>query len=226
MKIAGIFLAVLASAAGLRAQGLIYFNNNPITRISTNAFGAQGPTAPAPNSFYYALFYSTTASTVNGSTNALTPLTDDFSIFVFNDSNWHLAAYGTNLPAPGRFVSAARNTDFSTAVSGVLAGSSANFVVLGWSANLGTNLPAMLSALYSYGWPGLGFLGESAVSGPIILGDGGFLGPPASLFGIGAGRLSGFTLGSLPIPEPSTLALTSAGVVGWFLLRCRMRKAG
>jgi hypothetical protein len=106
-----------------------------------------------------------------------------------------LAAYGTNLPLRGRLSSASPDPYNSggTAVFGVPIGSSAQFVVIGWSANIGTDIPSVQN------WFGLGdpffdgWIGQSAVSGPIVLGGG--ADPAAVLFGAPAGLLKGFTLG-------------------------------
>ncbi len=122
--------------------------------------------------------------------------------------NWTFAAYGTNAPVPGRIRSAAQNADGSTTVNGVAPNTTAQFVVLGWSANMGTNL-AQFEASFAY-W-GFGWYGESAVSGPITLGDGAWS-PPAALFGLNPGQIQGFTLGMPFVPEPSALALAGAGV--------------
>lgn len=225
MKTNAVSIAVLASALGACAQGLIFFNNGNATRVSTNAWAAGYPvpglTAAAPNLFYYALFYSTTATTVHGSTNAV--IFDGLNLsgsFVFDDSNWAVTAYGTNSPfVAGRFSSSALNADGSTTINEVPPGAFAQFVVLGWSANLGPTVPALLNSLYSVNfYPGF-VLGESAVSGPLQLGNGTSILVP-NLFGTTPPQISGFTMGPF-IPEPSALALAVVGFAGYLFFHRR-----
>jgi PEP-CTERM motif len=216
-----LVVTVLAGACcGARAQGTIFWGNNNSTRISTNSFfggPATGLTAAAANLYYYALFYSTNATTVEGTTNAQS----GFGVYAFEDPNWTFAAYGTN-SSLGRFFPSAQNADSSTTVNGVSAGASAQFVVVGWSANMGSTLAQMESAFFLSQVPGSyvsSWLGESAVSGPLQLGDGGVILPP-NLFGNSSPQISGFTLGYLA-PEPSSLALAVVGLAGLFFFRRR-----
>jgi hypothetical protein len=223
MKTKLLVVAMWASVVGVQAQGLVLFNNNQATRISTNSFlpGAMGLTSAAPNVYYFALFYSTTATTVLGTTNAQMPEFFDLGVYAFQDPNWTFAAYGSNLSsAPGRFSSSAQNPDGSTTINGVPGGATAQFVVLGWSASLGTNLAALEYSLAT--WANFGWIGESAVSGPLLLGDGGII-PPTLLFGSNYPFIQGFTLGGIPlVPEPSTLALAAFAIVG--TLCCRRKR--
>jgi len=221
MKTRLLLVVALVVALGARAQGLVYFNNTPTTRISTNGIpgGGTGLTAPVANLFYYALYCSMTATTVLGATNALTPGGSGIvgGIFVFNDPNWTLVAYGTNSPfAAGRLASSQQNSDGFTVVPDVPGGSAAHFVVLGWSANLGSTVAALQGSLFS-GFA-FGSIGESAVSGSYLLGNGSFI-PAPVIFGTGPSQISGFTLALVPIPEPTALALVLTGGVGFFFCR-------
>ena len=223
MRTIFILLATWASVLGVQAQGLVFFNNTQTTRISTNSFplGATGLTSAAPNGYFYALFYSTTATTVLGTTNAQMPWVFDLGVYAFQDPSWTFAAYGTNSPsAPGRFSSSAQNSDGYTTINGVPGGATAQFVVLGWSARLGTNLAALEYSLAT--WANPGWIGESAVSGPLLLGDGGII-PTTLLFGSNYPFIQGFTLGEIPlVPEPSTLALAACAMVA--TLCCRRKR--
>ena len=221
MKTILLLVTILASAFGARAQGLIFWGNNVnSTKISTNSLvggAATGMTAPVVNLYYFALFYSTTATMVSGSTNAQMPGLG-IGAYAFDDPNWTFVAYGTNSPSiPGRFSASVQNADGTTTVTGVPGGSFAQFVVLGWSANLGSTLAAMESAIFTGGY---GWMGESAVSGPLQLGNGGII-PAPGIFGNSSPGVPGFTLGAFPIPEPSSLGLTAVGLAGLFFFRRR-----
>jgi hypothetical protein len=119
-------------------------------------------------------------------------------------------------PRQATFFSSSPNSDGSTTINGVVRGSFAQFVVLRWSANLGSTLAELANSLYYQS----GLLGESAVSGPIQLGDGALI-PPSNLFGSSSPLIQGFTLGGIPVPEPPTLALAAAGAAGLFFFRRR-----
>jgi hypothetical protein len=101
MKTEMTLLACLAGVCGAHAQGLVIFNNTPATKVSTNSFSifgpASGPIAAGANLYYFALFYSTTATTVHGTNGAVIPGNGDlFGTFVIGDPNWTFAAYGVN----------------------------------------------------------------------------------------------------------------------------------
>ncbi len=188
------------AAVSAQAQGLINFINGSTTKISTNAVvggPATGGTAVPTTTlrYRYALYYSTAAATVNGQTAAFDGAAS--ANYAFNDTNWTLVTYGTNFQA-GEFISAGPSTSGSgtTVVPGVAGGSTAKFVVIGWSANIGTNIAAL------QGWFGNpsfnGWIGQSEVSGSITLGTS--IG--ATLFGTSAPEIAGFTLG-LVVPSTS-----------------------
>jgi hypothetical protein len=183
-------LALLALAAvSAQAQGLINFGNTSNTKISTNSIwdgAAAGVAETNGGQYCYALFYSTTATSVGGQTTAIA---GNSSVnYAFNDSAWSLAGYATNTTAAGRFISATTNP---IAIPGVAGGSAAQFVVIGWSANIGTDITAVQN-WFGLGDPlTMGWIGQSVVSGPITLGDG----LPAVLFSSSAPGIQGFTLG-------------------------------
>jgi hypothetical protein len=85
---------------------------------------------------------------------------------------------------------------------------------------MGTNLPAVKSYYDRVEYDQNDWIGQSAVSGLITLGDG-VSAPTPSVFGNASPQLQGFVLGEAPafLPEPSVLALAGAGFAGWFLFR-------
>jgi hypothetical protein len=213
---AALSIAAVASSFG---QGTIGFNNGTSSKISTNSIEnsvASGLTQGA-SQYYYALFYSASATTVSGSAAAVAGT----GKYAFGDSSWTFSgAYGTNAAAPGRFASASADANGNTAVTGVIGGSAAQFVVIGWSANIGTTLSA-LEAWYAN--PTLtGWIGESIVSGTLTTGAG--VGFPPGLFGASPGDITGFGLGEIQasaVPEPTTVALIGLGGLGLAMIRRR-----
>jgi|SRR5665213_451327 len=211
-------------AASSHAQGLVIFTSSTQNMSTNNSLAALGSTASGRtqgvNAYYYALFVSPTATTVGGSSAAEMGLGGTYA---FNDANWTLdtdpTASAASTATVGRFASTTANADGSTVVPGVAAGNAAQFVVVGWSANLGTTVAALRNAMAT---PGMsGFLGESVVSGAITTGNGALL-PTPSLFQPSAPAMQGFSLGSFStttVPEPTTLALAALGSASLLLFR-------
>jgi hypothetical protein len=195
-----ILVAVLLlglAAVSTQGQGLVGFYSGA-QRISTNStFGGSpsGSTETASGQYYYALYCSPTATSVNGQTNAIfgfTSVNQDW--YAFNDTRWTLVAYGVNTSAPGRFASIGADSSGETVVPGVAGGTSAQFVIIGWSANIGTNIEAVENWL-GYGYSVVtAWIGQSVVSGPLMLGDGASHPTPA-ICGANAPQIQGFTLG-------------------------------
>jgi len=186
-------LALLALAAvSARAQGLINFGNTSTTKISTNSIwdgAAAGVTETNSGQYCFALYYSTTATSVSGQTTAIA---GNSSVnYAFNDSAWTLAGYGTSTALAGHLLSASTNP---IAIPGVVGGTTLQFVVIGWSANIGTDVTAVQN-WFGLGDPlTMGWIGQSVVSGPITLGGGGE-DPTPPLFGGSSPGIQGFTLG-------------------------------
>jgi hypothetical protein len=197
------------------AQGLVFFSSST-QNMSTNN-GTVGKTAAGAGNFYYALFVSTTASSVAGNTS---PIQGTNGVYAFSSAAWTLVADIDTSSTAGRFADPAANGDGSTTLpTGFAAGTSAQFVVVGWSANLGSTVSALTQALAINGTTGL--LGESGVSGAISAGNGGTL-PTPSLFGAAAPNIQAFTLGAFTIsstPEPGTLALAALGGASLLMFR-------
>jgi hypothetical protein len=158
-------------------SGYVVFanNNNSATKIFTNS-DVGGPltglTTTSGGKYFYALFASTTATNVNGQTGVTLGNAGEYA---FNDPAWTLVAYGTNTFRAGRLASTSPVLGGQTAVVGFSGGSTVQLVVVGWSANIGSDITAVQN-WYGSGDPAFdGWIGESAVSGAIYLGDGGLI---------------------------------------------------
>jgi hypothetical protein len=222
-------LSIVALVAGVayvsNAQGLISFANSSTasTRIITNstvgAAGNVGGYASPLNSgianYYYALFYSSTATTVFGLTGAVIPASaGNLGSYVYGDGAWTFGGMATN--------GATRTGQvLGQVVTTTMSGATGQFVVLGWSANIGSTWAALQTYLTNGNFtiPGA-YVGESPVSGAVTLGNGTSI-PTQLVFQGNAPALQGFTLGLIPVPEPTTMALVGLGGLSLLLFRRR-----
>jgi hypothetical protein len=203
-------IAALAGATALSfGQGQITFNNTATTQISTNSAvsgPATGPTAGALGGFVYALFAA--PSTVNSQTGV-------------NDVNWTFTGvYATNSAGVGRLVGGQ-----PTLPSPYASGTTFNFLVRGWSSNVGgqdwNSVRVYMTGIQAGGnASGNGqYFGTSGIATVLV---GGNPLPSATLFGTAPGTtIQGFTLGLLPVPEPSTFALAGLGAAAMLIFRRR-----
>jgi len=229
----------LISAVAITTHGQGQITFSPSTqKISVNSVidGSATGLIPANASttattYYFALFASATAHAVGGTQTAPilgydgTPAALQ-STYAFADPNWELVDYGVNTVA-GKFIGNEEDSVGTTTVPGIPGGSTAQFVVVGWNATLGSTIGQLESSLLSPGPEDgpeeFGCMGQSMVSGAITLGNGAGI-PTSALFGPGATFIQGFTLGQfIYIPEPAALAL--GGLGGLALLAFR-RKQG
>lgn len=215
--------ALLGFVASTFAQGYLNYGNGSTTTVSTNntqnylgqslggtASGVTSGSGVAPQGYYYALLYQSYSGTT--AANNITSLASE---------GWSFGGiYATNALAGGRFTG---GTD--VAVNGTTAGGNYQFVVVGWSASEtslgsgGPNWSTIASDLTTGNWADLnGYVGVSSVG--IINGIAGQ--PPAtasSLFGASPGIVSPFTLYSVSVPEPGTMALAALGGASLLLFR-------
>jgi len=226
-----ILTVTLGLAVSSFGQGTVTFGNTGGTKISVNS-SVGGPlnatTSGAAGSYYYALFATTTATAVDGSTAAIVGVGD----YVFNAGNassWAFQDYGASTASAGRFASLSADTSGNTTLA-TIAGGNVNtyYVIVGWSSNIGStwqNVQSFLagsdvqnSAPVTTGW-----VGESTVGGPTPAGIPGST-AAATLFGGASPYITGFGLGDVTvIPEPSSIALGVMGAAS--LLALRRKKA-
>jgi len=220
-------IALAASVSLGYSQGTIVIQNTSSTYfITTNTAaygsgnsGVSGPTANVANSFYYALLFQnyTGSLTTNN---------------VGSSAGWTFGEYGTNVvtggvKGPGGTAGAAIAGWAAPAGATYDTGSRKYYVLVGWSANLGSTWSEIQAQLDSGTWVANGFFGVSALgNGYAGGGPNSLIAPPIWGTGINAGGLtSGFNLYSVstaPVPEPGTLVL--AGLGGLSLLAFRRKK--
>jgi len=204
------------------AQGFVFFSSST-QNMSTNNVGGlmpgvnatAGKTTGVANSFYYALFESSSPIALTAQQGNAGGL----SGYAFMNGSVTLDTDPTAVPAAntataGRFAATNPNADTSSTVPGIAGGATAYFIVVGWSANLGTSIAALEANLGST----QGMLGQSAASGALVLGNGG-LTPTPNLFGGTAPTIQAFTLAPTTIPEPASMALVALGGASLLLFR-------
>lgn len=214
MKTIATLLTILLTTAGSHAVGLVNFANSSSTLISVD--GAPMPTQ-TEREFIFAVFLAP-SSTVSSS--GLTA--------AFADPVFQLACgYTTNHSSPlgaGRLTS--RPSLDAGSIAGYSAGEFVDFVVRGWSSNLGYTWSEAL-ANWNNGNPLVAdwAIGSSTIGNDLLLGGNVF--PQPTLFGIGPDQVGGFNFqvgGFNLIPEPSSLTLAASGLA--LLMQCRRRVNG
>jgi hypothetical protein len=215
-------IAALIGATSLSfGQGYVAFNNTSGTRFSTNGVGAAAGTgfgtAALAGRYYFELFVAPSTQ------NAISSLTDPTL------SGWTAVALGTNSTTAGNAGRLNGNT-FDTAqgasIAGFAGGSTADFAVVGWSANIGAtwaeaqtwwaNGNSASPNRTVAGWFGI----NTAVADNIPLANAG--GPYPPIFGTTGGLMTGWGLSYYPaIPEPSSFALAGLGAAAMLIFRRR-----
>jgi hypothetical protein len=225
-KLLAIILTTGTLYSAAHGQGLVNFVNSAAaaSKISINSVpggAATGLTPPGAGSFYYAAFFSVSATTVDGSSGPVIPTLANNGNYAWNDVNWTFTGdYATNTTLSGRLLGNNSATSSGALVSGLAGGAFAKFVVIGWSSNLGSTVASAETALQFGNFVGTGYIGESAVSGSVQVGDGVTVPNPSLLAASGA--VPGFTLGVIPVPEPGTMALAGLGGLSLLVFRRRI----
>jgi len=209
-------LLTLAALIGVTSwaygQGQVTFNNSGVTLMSTNAVRngpALGATDPTLGGFVYALFAApSTVSTVSGALDANWTFTGAYATNSSASTGGRLAGGQPILPSPY-----ASTTTW-------------NFIVRGWStaiAGLNWSQAQTFEAAIEAGGSGTSDaqkFGTSAIA-TITVGGAPSL-PSATLFGTTAGTsIQGFTLNTVPVPEPATFALAGLGAAALLIFRRR-----
>jgi hypothetical protein len=209
--LAAVSLAGWAPSAP--AQGTVSFYSDGVF-IATNSVhggpstGLTWDAAVSSNAFYYALFVAPTNQITVDNTLAGWTFTGN---------------YATNATAGrlyGNYDTQPDTPSLGVIVPGYLPGQSANFVIVGWSANVGHDWTTVGPLVQDGSIRGMGFFAISEVGVSMTLAGGAT--PPAVIMGtLSPLQIPGFTLDA-PIPEPSALALLVAGgaLVWRFRPRC------
>jgi hypothetical protein len=212
--------AICGAASASFGQGFVSFANGTAaaTHISTNSVpngAATGQIGTTVGSYYFALFVAPTNTLAVD--NSLTGWT-------------YLSGVGTNSGVLGRFTGNTSTDGFT--VAGYASGATANFVVVGWSSNIGTSW-AQAQAWFNQGSPATaGWFSISSIAYGTIVGGGPT--PVPAIFGPNPGQIGGpdFAGGTHAggmvlnyytgtIPEPSTFALAGLGAAALLIFRKR-----
>lgn len=229
-------IAALAGVTSLsNGQGLVNIANSALatTKISINNASVSSPSIsllPATaDQFYFALFVapSTTASpeTYYQTPGApYAPANDPTSNgFALATSSTYAPGGFTaaNIATAGRIslLAAQQDSYIDAEIGNSFAnagGDEADFLVVGWSANLGTSWSAV-EPLIDTG-TAAGYVGESDVA-QLIVGAGSI--PVPAVFGGASPNAQGFILEPTPIPEPAPFALCGFGPAALVIFRPR-----
>jgi len=194
MKKLAAILCLSALTTGAFAQGLVQFANGVGSLISSTQNGTSATLAAAPvGSYYFGLLTSTTAA----------------GPFTFANVYATNTAAGSKLGPP----------TYQPSVAGWTAGTTMFFEVAGWSASEG--------AIFNNSWlvnnaPNNSFNWASGFFGLSGIGSGVATASPAPAFPLfGGTALPGFSLGVVPVPEPTSMALAGLGAAALLIFRRR-----
>ena len=220
-------LALASISLGAFAQGQAGFAN--FTGLITNSFttstfapgfvgnsGTSGKIGSAANGFYFTLLYTTGATPGNNN-----PLTAGWLQSTISGT----PVIGTNFTGLAGDMQGPKGSG-TMLLDNWAAGQAGSFIIVGWSANLGTSWSTVSNELNG-AWANIG--GYSAANnyffGVSTIGNGTLTGSPSPAYNLwsGTGAPGGaFTLNLVgPVPEPSTMALAALGGASLLLFRRR-----
>jgi len=209
MKRMFILVGIFALSSHAFAQGTVSLFNSSSTLISVG--GTPMPVSGIQQ-FIFAIFLAPSTTVITANQTAL-----------FTDPAFQIAAgYTTNHPStPGR-ITTRPNLDVGT-VGGFGGGSTVDFVIRGWSANLGYTWAEFL-ANWNNGSPSgpaneTLWWGSSTVGNDIQLSEVGGEIPSPFVFGLSPNQVQGFNM--VTIPEPSSFAVAGLGAAALWLFRRR-----
>jgi len=220
--IASCLLGVVAAS---QAQGIVTFANTGGFKTSTNSAvggASTGLAGTTGGTYYYALFVSPTSNAGAGVTDA--GVVGTAGSYAFNSGSWTFSGdYATNnaVAGAGRLASSSLDAAGNTMLpNGYGGGTAMNYVIIGWSANIGSTVAALEAwygtqgAVSSTGW-----IGESNL-GTQTPGTEGATAATALFGSSSAGLVPGILIGEVtPTPEPATMALAAIGGASLLLFR-------
>jgi len=211
--LSAMLLALAPTASG---QGLVNFANTfqTNTYITTNSVEQGSPTgwiSGPRDSYYFALFVSPPNSVSNAPPGLV---------------GWtYTGAIGTNTGAVGRF--SGNPTPPGAPIVGYDPGEVADFLVFGWSGNIGTTWQ-QAQAWWNNGDPDHGSLsadegwfGYSTIARRILLSNST---PVGNIFGLGSDQALGFNLEYYAVPEPASGWKMGLGAIVLLVYRRRSRR--
>jgi hypothetical protein len=214
-------IAALVGATSLSfGQGFVSFANTSGTRFSTNGLsltpGTGFGTAALAGRYYFELFAAPSTQ------NTISSLTDPTL------SGWTAVAIGTNQTVTGtagRLIGNTVDAQTGVQIAGFAGGSTADFAVVGWSANIGSTWAeaqtwwangTATGSQANPGWFGI----NTTTADNIALANAG--GPYPGLFDpVAVGLIRGWGLSYYAVPEPSTFALAGIGAAAMLIFRRR-----
>lgn len=218
-KIVLILIGTIIGSFLTYGQGTValYYTGGATYGIYTNNGVVSGLTAGTAN-YYYALLTATYggAAPANNPTNAVWTFSGNYATNYLNTGGIRGAGAAAGFACSG----------FALANGSYLASTPSYYMIVGWSANLGSNWTTISSEIGN--WTSTGYFGYSSVAYQVA-------GNPSqsinavNLYGdpsgySGAGLTNGFTLNLVSptaTPEPSTLALAALGGASLLLFRRR-----
>jgi hypothetical protein len=213
-------LALASLATGVFAQGQIYFYNlgggvttNAVTSQFASGYtatpGGSGKIASTANGYYFTLLYDTAAVPANNN-----PLTAGWSQVTVGGT----PVIGTNYNGIAGDMQGPKGTT-TMLPDNWAAGQSGSFIIVGWSASLGTTWSQVSGELAAnwasvtgaYNWFGVSSIGTGTPTASPAA--------PYNTFG-GTGAPTALVLNEVgTVPEPATMALAALGGASLLLFR-------